>query len=125
MNYSKQREKILEYVKSVKTHPTAKIVYDKLKSEIPNLSLGTVYRNLDILSETGRLRRIKIANDKDRFDGDLTSHYHAMCVNCGQIFDVQAFNLELSDDYIQKKLNCVVLSHDIIFNILCSKCKNK
>lgn len=125
MNYSKQREKILEYVKSVKTHPTAQMVYDNLKSQIPNLSLGTVYRNLDVLSETGKLRRIKIANSKDRFDGDLTSHSHAMCIKCGEIFDIQACNFTSADECIEKKLNCIVLSHDVMFNILCSECKNK
>lgn len=124
MKYSKQREEILEYVKSVKTHPTAKMVYDNLKKTIPNLSLGTVYRDLSVLSESGKLQRIKIANEKDRFDGDLSSHFHAKCVKCGEIFDIDACDFLNYDKDIEKKLDCVVLSHDVIVNILCSKCKN-
>lgn len=123
MNYSKQREEILDYVKSVKTHPTAETVYTKLRESIPNISLGTVYRNLDKLSEIGKLQRINLANEQDRFDGDTNFHYHAICQKCGEVSDIYIDYIKDIDKIIEKKADCIVISHDIIFNIICSKCK--
>lgn len=123
MKYSKQRQQILEFVKSVDTHPTAEVVYSNLRSKISNLSLGTVYRNLDVLSKLGKLRRIEIANDKDRFDGNLSSHCHALCFNCGKVFDINVESLSKVNMDVEKILQCKILSDDIVFNILCSNCK--
>ncbi|MDD3303834.1 MAG: transcriptional repressor [Clostridia bacterium] len=123
MNYSRQREQILEYVKSVKTHPTAETVYQKVREDNSNISLGTVYRNLDRLSRDGYLLRIKMANDKDRFDGDVSKHYHAVCTHCNQVFDIFTNYLKDTDDKVSKELNCKVLSHDVIFNIICPDCE--
>ncbi len=124
MKYSKQRDKILNYVRSVKCHPTAEEVYNEVREELPNISLGTVYRNLDLLSESGDIRRIKIANSKDRFDGDLCNHYHAVCVKCGSVQDIFTDYFSSINDEIENKLNCKVLSHDVIFNTICQHCKN-
>lgn len=124
MNYSKQRELIFEYVKSVKTHPTAEEVYNVLKNKINNLSLGTVYRNLSLLTEFGKIRRIKISYGKDRFDGNTSLHPHAICLKCGKIFDIDGCKTLGYDKDVENILNCKVLSHDLMFNILCSNCKN-
>lgn len=125
MKYSKQRELILQYVRSVKSHPTAEKVYKHIRMENPNISLGTVYRNLDFLSDLGSIKRIGISEGKDRFDGDVTSHYHAICVKCGSIDDIHinVDNISAMDEIAKEKLDCTVLSHDVIFHIICSKCK--
>ena len=89
MNFSRQREIIYEQVKKFPVHPTAEEVYRALKNDNPNLSLGTVYRNLNQLSEAGMLLKIPIADGSDRFDGRTDCHYHMICEKCGRVFDVE------------------------------------
>ena len=71
------------------THPTVEEVYNALKPDNPNLSLGTVYRNLNQLSEAGMLMKIPIADGSDRFDGRTDCHYHMICDKCGRVFDIE------------------------------------
>lgn len=94
MKYSHQRELIYEQVKQHPVHPTADMVYSALKAEHPNLSLGTVYRNLNLLSELGMLMKIRIADGSDRFDGRTDAHYHMVCEKCGRVFDIELDGLE-------------------------------
>ena len=119
---SVQRQKILNYLKSVKTHPTAEMVYSGVKNEMPNVSLGTVYRNLNILAEDGEILKLEI-NNEFHFDGDLCKHQHCVCNQCGKIMDV--FQEEISK-YALKKINvkgfeakCV----NVIFNGNCKSCR--
>lgn len=123
MKYSKQRELIRDYVKSVKTHPTAEIVYQELRKEKEDISLGTVYRNLDQLSQAGELLRIKLANTKDRFDGDVSHHYHAICTECGSIEDIFCDYLTEVDHKIASYTDSTIVSHEMIFHTVCKNCK--
>lgn len=123
MNYSRQRELITRYVKSVTSHPPAEEVYNEVKKEEPNISLGTVYRNLCKLAYDGQILRIKMANTKDRFDGNTNHHYHAKCVKCGKIIDIFIDYLSYIDSDVEKKTDIKILSHDIIFNTICKDCK--
>lgn len=124
MKYSRKRDKILEYVKSVKSHPTAETIYTEIRKQNPNISLGTVYRNLDNLVNSKEIIRLKIANAKDRFDGNTFTHYHAICNNCNKVFDIPNLeSLQNVDSEVSSILNCEVLSHDLIFNTICSDCK--
>src|SRR6056297_941756 len=103
---SKQREKILEVLKNTNCHPTADWVYDQVKKEFPNLSLGTVYRNLKILRQQGKIKKIEHGSTYDRFDVVTNEHYHFICEKCGQIID---FKLEINKemiDKIEEQLNC-------------------
>lgn len=86
--FSRQRQMIYEQVKNHPVHPTADEVYTALRKDCPNLSLGTVYRNLNLLSEMGMLTKLHIG-DKDRFDGQTEAHCHFFCVKCGRVFDVK------------------------------------
>ena len=79
------------------SHPTADTVYLHIKEEFPNISLGTVYRNLNLLADIGEALRIPTPDGGDRFDGRCEPHYHVVCTNCGNVFD-----LEMDDSYIQK-----------------------
>ena len=88
MRYSHQRELILEAVKSVKTHPTADMVYDSLHADNPNLSLGTVYRNLALLALNGDITPIYTGDNKVHYDGDTDPHCHFVCKSCSKIIDV-------------------------------------
>lgn len=122
MKYSKQREEILGYVKSVNSHPTAEEVYGEMRKKLPNISLGTVYRNLDRLSLEKKIRRITHIGAKDRFDGNTKSHYHMICASCGKIIDLHIDYLDKLDNDIEKISNLQVLSHKAVFNILCPNC---
>ena len=92
-NYSRQREAILEVLRATDTHPTATAVYDKVKEKLPNISLGTVYRNLAALKENGDILGISVGDGFEHFDGDVAPHIHMHCRCCGGIAD-----LRLSDD---------------------------
>lgn len=94
MNYSKQRELILQAVAGTKSHPTAEAVYNELKAEHPRLSLATVYRNLSQLCDAGRIRRLHLPDSPDRFDGDLSSHGHFFCRQCGALVDMDGLSFE-------------------------------
>ena len=89
MKYSKQREMILDAVKNNPIHPTADDVFAILRKTQPNISLGTVYRNLNLLSEVGYIRKIPVPNASDRFDGTIEQHHHMLCIHCGRAFDLQ------------------------------------
>lgn len=92
-NYSRQREAILEVLRATDTHPTAIAVYEKVREKMPNISLGTVYRNLAALKESGDILGISVGDGSERFDGDITPHIHLHCRHCGAIAD-----LRLRDD---------------------------
>ncbi len=94
VNFSRQREIIYNQVMNNPTHPTAEEVYRSLKDDNPNLSLGTVYRNLNQLSEAGILQKIPIADGSDRFDGRTDRHYHMICEKCRRVFDIELDCLE-------------------------------
>lgn len=85
---TKQRSVILEALRSVKTHPTADEIYGLVRKKLPRISLGTVYRNLDVLTSTGEIRILERAGSQKRFDGDLTPHQHVRCETCGTVGDI-------------------------------------
>ena len=88
MRYSRQRELVLQQMEQLCTHPTAEEVYQQAVKECPNLSLGTVYRNLNSLVEAGRVRRVSIPGQPDRFDHTLRWHGHLYCTACGGVSDL-------------------------------------
>ena len=88
LKYSRQRESIKHYLATTKEHPTADTIYMHVRKEFPNISLGTVYRNLDFLVDTGEIRRLEAAGTTKRFDGDISWHQHVRCIHCGRIGDV-------------------------------------
>lgn len=87
-NYSRQREAILKVLCSTTSHPTAAWIYEQVREEIPNISLGTVYRNLSLLEEDGAIRKIPVGDNHEHFDGDTTQHSHFYCKCCEQISDI-------------------------------------
>lgn len=87
-NYSRQREAILNVLRSTDTHPTATQVYEMVRREIPNISLGTVYRNLDALSQSGEILSISVGDGNNHFDGDNSHHLHLNCKKCGKLTDL-------------------------------------
>ncbi len=122
---SRQREKILSLLQSTKTHPTAAWVYESLKKELPDLSLGTVYRNLGILSDLGLVRVLQSGSTFDRFDAVMTDHYHFICENCGKVEDVSLPPLPNIDVEAARQLGHPVSRHRLDFYGLCSECSTQ
>lgn len=85
---TRQRMVILEELKKLHTHPTADELYAMVRARLPRISLGTVYRNLDFLAETGEVLKLEAAGSIRRFDGDVRPHQHIRCTRCGRVGDV-------------------------------------
>ena len=123
MKYSRQRELVLAEVKSSREHPTADMVYAALKADNPSLSLGTVYRNLNLLAQMGQIHKIGMPEGSDRFDGRTDEHYHMLCQKCGRVYDVQLDTLSELDGQIQSQTGFLVHSHDLIVRGVCRTCQ--
>ncbi len=124
LKYSRQRESIKKYLDTHRTHPTAEIVYQNVKQEFPNISLGTVYRNLNLLAERGEILRISPGNGPDHYDADLTPHYHFLCTECGQVLDIDMEHQAQLDDIAMKQFDGIITNHVTQFFGLCPKCNN-
>lgn len=124
MKNSKQRTMILETVVNNPIHPTADMVYSQLKTDNPNLSLGTVYRNLNLLSETGFLRKIKVPDGSDRFDGRLDSHYHIICDKCAKVLDIE-LNESGFDKHVEDTTGYRITSLDVVVKGICPECQKE
>ncbi len=120
---SKQRTRILELLRSTGSHPTATWLYDKLKKEFPNLSLGTVYRNLNILVEQGLINKIDFGSTFDRYDAKIGKHYHFICEKCDLITDISMPIVDELDKQVISKTGFKVKRHRIEFYGLCKNCR--
>ncbi len=93
MNRTAQRDAILKQLRAVKTHPTADELYAGLRVSMPQISLGTVYRNLEQMSQAGLIRKLETAGKQKRFDGDISEHFHMRCRICGAVVDIESEKL--------------------------------
>ena len=117
--FSQQRERIYEVVRTSMEHPTAQMVYDALRPEMPRLSLGTVYRNLQQMVQEERLRALD--GPVVRFDAVLPPHTHIRCVRCGQVKDV-SLPYDAALDRTAAGGGWAVTGHDLVFSGLCPVC---
>lgn len=125
MKYSKQRELVLHTVRNSDIHPTADEVYSIVRKTMPNISLGTVYRNLNLLADNGDILKISLPNKSDIFDGTLYPHYHMICSCCNKVIDVKIDCFNGLSDTLFKEYNFEVQNYDLIINGLCDNCKSK
>lgn len=119
---SRQREAILEYIKSTKVHPTADMVYENVRKEIPNISLGTVYRNLNLLVEANEIQKIRVDGKTDRFDWITEPHYHVICTECECVMDLKMEPLTHINILAENTFDGKITDHSIIFKGVCKKC---
>jgi len=122
---TRQRQMILEEIKKVCNHPTADQVYDMTRGHLPRISLGTVYRNLEILSECGLIQKIEMGGAQKRFDGNATNHYHVRCVSCGSIDDVMVAPLRVIEKNLNRLSDYEIIGHRLEFIGVCPTCKGK
>ena len=122
-NYSRQRETILKVLRSTDTHPTANWIYTKVREQLPNISLGTVYRNLSALAAAGEILALDVGDGFEHYDGDISPHLHLNCRKCGCINDVI-----LKEDVSAKKAKehgfIPETSIYVVYGI-CKKCNQK
>ncbi|MBQ8917308.1 MAG: transcriptional repressor, partial [Oscillospiraceae bacterium] len=114
MKFSRQRELILQTVQQSEEHLTAEQVYERLKPENTTLSLGTVYRNLNLLAEQGTLCRIPVPGGADVFDRNNDGHQHIICRCCGSVMDWRIPKMEELDQYLSELTGFAVDRHDFI-----------
>ena len=88
LRYSDMRNTIYKYLCGTKEHPSAEMIYLDLRESNPNLSFGTVYRNLKQLEETGRVIRVSTVNNRERYDANCSDHLHFACEKCGRVIDL-------------------------------------
>lgn len=120
---TKQRQLILETLQKTDTHPTADWIYQKVRDKMPNVSLGTVYRNLGVLKEQQIIQELHHAGSQSRYDGNPHPHYHFFCLGCGRVDDVPG----LYSEEVDCKFTCnmpdyAVLGHNVEFYGLCPEC---
>ena len=114
---SKKRQVILEALAATTAHPTAQELYQQLKPDYPDLSLGTVYRNLSLFAEEGDAMSVGVFRGQERFDARTNPHAHLHCVQCGRVIDVPLRALA------QGVTDAQVLGCSITFTGLCKTCQ--
>ena len=107
LKYSRQRESIKEFLTGRTDHPTADFVYENMKQIYPNISLGTVYRNLSLLADLGEIQKLSSFGGADRFDARTVPHCHFMCTRCGRVMDVFSEHIDKSLRVLQLTLRMV------------------
>lgn len=123
MNYSKQREIILDTLQKNVVHPTAEYIYEILKKENSKISLATLYRNLNQLAEKGIIKKIDGLESSSHYDHNTHEHYHFICDNCKKVFDLSQDIAPEIVQKIEKETGFTVTSHDIVVHGICKDCK--
>ena len=122
---TRQRDAILNILRHTDSHPTADWVYEQARKIIPNISKGTVYRNLNLLKEAGEISELNLSGTMSRFEGRPENHYHFRCERCGRVFDLdQPVNKDL-DNEVATKTGFEVSYHQLEFRGLCHDCQQK
>ena len=125
MKYSSQRECIREFLADRHDHPTAETVYMNVKKDFPNISLGTVYRNLSLLTEVGEIKKISSGIGPDRFDWNTAPHYHVLCTTCGSVMDLKMDNIDHINILAGNEFDGRIDGHIAFFLGTCKECMEK
>ena len=120
---TEQRRVVLEEVRKLETHPTADEVYRMVRERLPKISLGTVYRNLDRLSECGEIARLETSGSQLRFDGNTDNHCHVRCVRCGRVDDLEGVRIRVPEARVQATVDYDIVGHRLEFLGICPQCK--
>ena len=123
--HSRKRDAILDCIRRTKCHPTADWVYQQLKPEIPDLSLGTVYRNLTLLADMGEIQRLRVGDGVDHFDADTTRHYHFICTECGSVIDLEMDSIDSITEIAGMNFDGRITGHFTYFHGICGDCCKK
>jgi Fur family peroxide stress response transcriptional regulator len=123
MRKTRQREAILRVLRDTTSHPAADWIYSEVRKDIPNISLGTVYRNLRLLRECGEVLGIDLGSTSSRFNGNASNHYHFRCERCDRIFDIDEPVDEEINKRIARRTGFKISGHWLEFRGLCKECQ--
>ena len=117
-----QRKVILEELRKVTSHPTATDVYDMVRKRLPRISLGTVYRNLELLTNNDIIQKLDFGEAQKRFDGNPTPHYHINCLKCGRVDDVHIPLVQELEVLAAQESKYEISGHHVEFSGTCQDC---
>lgn len=119
---TQQRKVILEELRQTDNHPSADEIYEKVRLRLPRVSLGTVYRNLEILSELGEIQKLELSGSLKRFDWDTKKHYHIRCLSCNRVDDAPIAPLNQLENELYEATVFEIIGHNLEFTGLCPEC---
>ena len=122
---TRQREALLEELRKLDSHPTAVGLYEILRKRLPKISLGTVYRNLELLAEMGAIRKLERSGAEARFDGNTQRHDHVRCIRCGRVDDVEGAPLVLSRGAYHDCRGYEIVDHRLELLGVCPQCRRQ
>ena len=123
---TQQRKVILEEVqKDLDRHMTADEIYEEVRKRLPRISLGTVYRNLEILAELGEIQKLEMAGSIKRFDGSPQKHYHIRCLRCGRMDNAPVAPLQQVEDKLYGATVFTIIGHRLEFEGFCPECAKR
>lgn len=122
---SRQRQVILEELQALASHPTAAELYERVRRRLPKVSLGTVYRNLELLARLGKIQKLDFGGDEGRFDGDLRRHDHVRCVECGRLDDIPGRAVDLPERVVNDCTDYQMLGFRLEFLGVCPQCQRR
>ena len=126
IKYSRQREAIKKFLMTRRDHHTADVVYSSVRNEFPNISLGTVYRNLTLLADLGEISRLRLGDGADHFDADTSPHYHFVCTDCGRVIDLDLDSIRFMEALSGQDLDGNLIAGNVTyFYGTCSACRRK
>jgi len=125
LRMTSQRQVILNELRRMTSHPTADEVYQKIRQRLPRISLGTVYRNLEILSECGLIQKLSLAGCQKRFDGNVENHCHVRCLQCGRVGDVHIDSAPALTVAARQASDFEIRGYSVEFTGFCPQCLSK
>ncbi len=119
---TKQRKIILEELRKVTSHPTANQLHQMVRKRLPGISIATVYRNLETLTDEGEIMKLGVAGTQRRFDGNSLNHYHIRCTRCGRVDDVHMDLVASLEQAAERSCGYRIQSHNVEFTGICPEC---
>lgn len=121
---SKQRDAIMAFLESSKDHPSADVIYTHMREIMPNISLGTVYRNLNLLCELGQIIKLPCNDKIDRYDAQISPHNHFICESCGRVIDLEMDSIDFIKDIASENFGGQIRRQTVFFYGTCEQCLN-
>jgi Fur family ferric uptake transcriptional regulator len=125
LRMTRQRRALLEAIEKSHAHPTADEVYRTVRRRLPRISLGTVYRNLEVLADLGMIQKVELGSGQRRYDAVRAHHYHVRCQRCGRVEDVWLRRARGLETAAQRQSGYEITGHRLDFLGLCARCRTE